>query len=271
MGPFCWPWTRDLLEIFGHVWESTSRLTDLVLETQSDYGYDEEPRPGGDFAPLLPSLIAHSSHIHLRTFKCDMWLRPHSNLECFLASQPNINQLIGVDVFASRKPVLRADFLPSLEILVCNRPATVEVLAPMRPLRILRVYDGIPSDIIMGLVLGLERCSGPLTSVRLGVDKFPSIEWQDRFFKRLATTKTLCLPCCDLFMVHPTPTIPVLEELKCFVRMLRQPALVTALGHTATEVENFAARLSPALHSIVFDDYLAGHYWAKIGSGTRYV
>lgn len=94
-------------------------------------------------------------------------MRPASHLYQFLASQDHLKELIGVDMFASRRMELHDSFLPSLRTLVCDDPHTACSLLPRRPISTLQVFGQLSYDQLRALSASIPQQHHSLTTVTL--------------------------------------------------------------------------------------------------------
>lgn len=122
IGPDTWKWDVPLLQKLALLWGVIPHLSVLVFV----YPTAQEIKNirGANFDPVLRSLLAHGQHIKLNTFKTSYvplpQLLPSSVLEQFLASQPSIQRLIGVEGYESWKATAPVNFLPHLHTIRCG-------------------------------------------------------------------------------------------------------------------------------------------------------
>lgn len=121
---------------------------------------------GGDFTQLLKGLVENAPHLRLPVFELEGWLRPDSLLE-FLSNHPTIKELIGVDFFSWRMPVLPPHFLPALQVLVCHIPITAELLCSARPIPIEIKRPPAPRYSIDPSLEALQQCPGTIVEVNI--------------------------------------------------------------------------------------------------------
>ncbi|KAF8322468.1 hypothetical protein DL93DRAFT_2071228 [Clavulina sp. PMI_390] len=172
--------------------------------------------------------------LKLRSFKYDAWLRPHSLLYRFLASQPTITSLIGVDVFPQRVPHLPPSFLPSLRHLICQIDYTATALAPSRPICSIIIRSNFEAlEAVERFVDALQSCPGPLDLVNLPCNRVGK-EGIHHLFAALKTTKSIILTTSTLAGIgqlsNPSPG---LEEFTTFVpaNCKIDASVATSLAH----------------------------------------
>jgi len=167
VGPCTWTWTPALIQHISCVWHVVSRLKMLLLKMPTMEHTDSAR--GGEFAPLLRSLVQSGTHLRLEVFKYEGWLIPDSYLHRFLMTQTGLRQLIGVDMFPTRLVDCPKAFLPSLRLLVCERPEIAIRLTPGRPISA-RQIDAIREEKdLLAISMALGKCPGPLEDIRLYV------------------------------------------------------------------------------------------------------
>lgn len=148
---------------------------------------------GGEFAPLLRSLVKNGSHLRLEVFKYEGWLIPGSYLYQFLLTQTGLRQLIGVDMFPTRLMDCPKEFLPSLRLLVSVYPEIAIRLVPGRHIAVLQVDKIYEAKEFQAVCLALQTCPGPLEDIGLNVSgsKIPFAEYLQTLKPCLTNTKTL--------------------------------------------------------------------------------
>lgn len=262
IGPCIWTWDADLIAKFSQVWQSVPRLLDLFLEAQKYPRHCGTVmyRIGGDFNPLMRGLIEQSARLRLRVFGWDSWLRPDSLLLQFLASQPSIRELIGVDVFRARLPSLPSNFLPALEVLICHVPATAELFCPSRPINTLEVRDASEYQYDFGLLVdALSKCPGTLVDVSIQVFKQEDVV---RVLGCLPKIRYLCLWGFQHNNRLSFPVkLPMLEEM---IGRSRYDAI------DPVDVNRLGAQLGPHVRRISLFSTDWFRIWQK-GNGDGYV
>lgn len=220
IGPFTFPWTKELIDIFPNIWGLIPNLKDLILN--SPYGMSGNRTRGltfgVDFTPLIRSLAQHGCHIRLRRFKCASWLRPDSDLHRFLQSQNDLRELIGVDLTPSRLVDTGHNFLPCLEVLVCHYVVTAERLLPGRRIRTLIICETLEEDLTMvPLASAIHDSSGSLTTCSLVL--FPNFcvdSSVSSFFalcSSLRNVRVIDFDDFDLPEMHRLPAFLSLEQI----------------------------------------------------------
>jgi hypothetical protein len=265
VGPSQWAWTSQLLHLFQHIWPAIPRLADLALRnSHSGLRRDCAARLGSDPEPIIRGLLPHARSFCLRSFEYEGWLWPESPLHMFLCAQPSIKVLFGVDIFTTRPLSYSPRFLPSLEILGCQRLATALHFAPNRPIRTLSVSDHIFHDSDLTLLNeALETCKGALTELNLSVFQWPPPDQIGHFAKILREVRMLTLRGYSDF-ASPFPfLLPALEELQCLQVMHEYEADPVRMG-------DFASQFGPKLRRIFV--YARGdcHTWLK-EARTEYI
>ena len=169
-----WTWTPDLLYHFQCIWPTLPRLVDLTLNIPRVGIGRCTARLGCNLEPLIRGLLPHARSFRLRSFTYEGWLWPRSPLHMFLCAQPSIEELYGVDVFATRPLPHSPQFLPSLGALGCLRVETALFFLPNRGIHKLSVSDKIARDSDLTLLTeALEVCTGALTKLCLSVLQWP--------------------------------------------------------------------------------------------------
>lgn len=264
VGPCRWSWHQELLEAFSSIWRLVPQLQDLMLESPATYpSHNGAFAEGMDYAPLFRSLLQHGQHLRLRILKCQAWLRPFSPLLHFLESQTTIRELIGVDILRTRPPVLHPTFLPSLEVLVCDRPLTAALLLPSRPLETVQIADRVSEEHDLEyLTAGFEACAGPLTDVHLDLPHLDLSATNALIFwliRSCSKTKQLTLSTLGAWVIHDLPlTFASVRTLNYFINW--------SSSFTAESVANLAAAIGPYVeHVVLIDSDLCGRWeWIRI-------
>jgi len=167
VGPCTWVWTPALIQYISSVWRVVPRLKALMLEMPT-IDHTDTTR-GGEFAPLLRSLVKNGSHLRLEVFKYEGWLIPGSYLHQFLLTQTGLCHLIGVDMFPTRLVDCPQGFLPKLRFLVCEDPDIAIRLVPGRPITVLQIDKMLEAKEFQAICNALGECPGPLEDIRLSV------------------------------------------------------------------------------------------------------
>lgn len=256
IGRFVFPWTKQLIDLFPDVWSLVPNLKILILN--SPYEMTDKQRGvltfGGDFTPLIRSLARHGCHLRLRTFSCETWLRPDSDLHRFLLCQVDLQELIGVDLTPSRLIEAGPDFLPSLEVLVCHIGVTAEQLLPHRHIRTLHVYESLDDELSMtSLASAIHNSPGCLTTCRLILFlNFPDF-WVDYSGSSLST---LCSSLRDVKVIDfDVFDLPQMDRLPAFLS-LEQITFRTVESavhvNEIAEIARIGQCLSPLLRCLRF-------------------
>lgn len=169
IGPCDWAWDQDLLRQLALLWPVLPRLGTLLLEMRVEGEGRPTPLRGNEFAPVIRSLVTHGAHLQLSVFKFEGWLRPGSDLHRFLLGQPRLTELIGVDMFATRVLQLGPDFLPALQLLVCDEPTIARSLLPGRPIDVLQIRLPMTTEQLSSICAVVQHCSGSLTTIMLSL------------------------------------------------------------------------------------------------------
>lgn len=111
----------------------------------------------------------HGQHLRLRVFMCHELVLPDSPLHHLLSAQSHIEELIGVDFVLTNIPILGADFLPSLRVLMCDRPITAETILPGRSLEVLQIEEHLQLNDLASLADAVDRCPGSLREIRIDI------------------------------------------------------------------------------------------------------
>ena len=259
-----WTWTPDLLHLFQRIWPTLPRLVDLTLNNPH-FGFGRcMTRLGCSLEPLIRGLLLHAQSFRLRSFTYGGWLWPQSPLHMFLCTQPSIEELYGVDVFATRPLPHSPQFLPFLRALGCLRVETALFFLPNCGIHKLCVSEKIArdSDLIL-LTEALEACNGALNELSLSVLQWPPQDQLGRFTKLLCQVRMLILGGYSNFS-SPFPfTLPALEELECM-------QVVRGYEADPARLPLFASQFGPKLRRVFF--YARGecHTWLK-EDGTEWV
>jgi hypothetical protein len=187
IGPCHWSWSPDVIQRLNSLWVHLTSLSELTFHTPlSVTPNDRPPIPvlynptrGGDFDPVLRSLILHGKEISLRVFKYESWLLPDSLLLEFLRSQASIKTLIGVDVFPENMPSVISDsgFLPGLGRLVCDGLHLARYLLPGRPIQALHMNKQLTRDGHLVMLEAIRRTSVPVKELSIASANESECNW----------------------------------------------------------------------------------------------
>lgn len=252
VGPFMFPWTKELIRLFPEIWQMLPNLQELILDSPyatvnaCEFG----PRLGGDFTPLLQSLAQHGCHLRLIKFKCATWLRPKSHLHLFLQSQSDLQELIGIDLTPSRLIEADPGFLPCLEVLVCHLVVTAEQLLPDRRIRTLYVYEALKEDRFMTPLASAIR-NNPHPLSRCSLLPLPK-DIRSSGFATLCSSLNgvtdIDFGAFNFLKMHTLPVFPNLEKLTF---------RTNGDGVDASRIPDIAESLSPVLRCLRFKfDYI---------------
>jgi len=256
IGPGRWAWTHELLHQFQRIWPAMLRLAHLTLNN-SRPGHDCESRSVCNLEPLIRGLLPHAQSFRLRSFAYEGWLWPLSPLDKFLCAQPSIQEIFGVDIFATRPLPYSPQFLPSLQVIRCLRLETALHFVQNRPIRKLYSSDVICRDSDLTLLTeALETCKSTITELSLSVLRWPSRDQLRRFAKLLREVRKLTL-CGTSEFSSPFPVpLPELEELICL-------QIIREYEADPVRVTDFASQFGPKLCRVFI--YAGGerHTWLK--------
>ncbi|KAF8312926.1 hypothetical protein DL93DRAFT_2156437 [Clavulina sp. PMI_390] len=207
VGPCVWSWGEDNLGAINSIWDRVDRLKELLLLHKPNslhHAWSTKPSKGRDYQPILRSMRQNATHLQLRFFHCEAWLRPQSSLLEFLRTQQCLEELVGVDVFATRPISVDESFLPLLRVLVCRRIITATLLAPGRCLKLLSIKDKVGAvHELPSFVEALDACPGVLSEIHIHLDtqylpggqkaSFARDELVERLIQRCTSVHTLAL------------------------------------------------------------------------------
>lgn len=251
IAPCSWAWEAELVRKFERIWVATRNLRELMLYTYRLSGVYED----NDFAPLIETLLNHGGDLRLRVFRYEGWLRPDSALLELLYSQPSIEELIGVDVFASRLPSSDPGLLPNLKVLTCDYVATAIYLLPGRAVETLSIHHVVHCSSFQALEEACHQCLGPLSEVEATVDT--EYYFDDLVEGRPTAERLLssCFPLVQHLRVFHYPSYDPWRILMRDLRFSHLRVLECPNPHARTdELAEWMSSVSPVLESVVFSD-----------------
>lgn len=258
VGPCGWRWTAHLITLLHEAVKPARSVSSLTLLRSRAF----PSKWGNEFSPVIRMLASMGSQLRLGSFEFNDWLDTSTSLVDFLATQPQLERLVGLDVQPERMLHCPSNFLPSLSALEPCWLGMAELLTPGRPIR--KLVISCDKAIAANLSARLDVASRSSVAIEcLSLKVQPGTSPEDvrymlqQVVMRFPHLKELVLRPFSLRsrMLDVLHSLSALECLKC---------VLTTDMHTPEKFKTWLAKAPPSLRRVEFSRYLCGEVsWSR--------